>query len=429
MAQDKRGNFVYPGIGKQLHSEATPKFASQQNRNRSVPKIGKPYAQVHAPTPAHNYPDPKVVTTKHPFILDWINLDEEEQSNSSAAIPKREYKPHDNEQRKPPRLREIVPNLASHPNAFLDLYSKANFNMSEAYEIRDSSSIELGGQLTDQPDDWYNTQDLDGQLAGSDLAKLSIEDDLNQLDEPIMQTLIRDLYGIYSKMKIIALPLSSYDIYKIVLRGWDLWGPLLLCTFLAFSLHDSKSSNDHSGPQFADVFVLVWFGSCLISLNYRLLTISSLNNVSSVQNETLQSETGDTLATQAPSSLIGFDRSNQNQYLSKDKTGGRIARILMPPIDSTFKTLLMPPSIFQLMCVFGYCLVAPCIGVLLLKILSFNQLMFERVIIGLLLGFAWPTICANRILIRYQHPDKRLLAAYPIGLFFFILSCMIILNH
>jgi hypothetical protein len=283
----------------------------------------------------------------------------------------------------------------------------------------------------------FEDGNLDGQLTDEPAeTRRRLSDDYNQLDEPILDTLKRDLYGIYSKMKIIALPLSSYDIYKVVLRGWDLWGPLLLCTFLAFSLHHSQDYQDrHTGPQFADVFVLVWFGSCIVSLNYRLLSASSLNN-QLVSKQILQVTTSSNIeqvqqmytSEQHPETLVDpslQDRLDANTATSLDKS--KISAISSS--EQPYHTLVSPPSILQLMCVFGYCLVAPCIGLLLLKLFSFYQLFFERIIIGLLLGFAWPTFCSVRILIRYQHPSKRALAIYPIGLFYFVLACLIILSH
>lgn len=262
---------------------------------------------------------------------------------------------------------------------------------------------------------------LDGQLADGPVeVKRRLSEDYNQLDEPIMDTLKRDLAGIYNKMKIIALPLSSYDTYKVVLRGWDLWGPLLLCTFLAFELnHSSSYHDDHIGPQFADVFVLVWFGSCIISLNYRLLSVSSVNNQMIAKHT---SEFSNTIVPQQPEQNF-IDPSLQ------DKLDGSLKKDAISSRDRPHQTLVSPPSTFQLMCVVGYCLVAPCFGLILLKIFSFNRLFFERIIVGLLFGFAWPTFCSVRILIRYQHPSKRALAIYPIGLFYFVLSCMIILSH
>uniref|UniRef100_A0A6G1SL45 Protein YIPF6 n=1 Tax=Aceria tosichella TaxID=561515 RepID=A0A6G1SL45_9ACAR len=285
----------------------------------------------------------------------------------------------------------------------------------------------------------FDEGNLDGQLAdGSAETRRRLSDDYNQLDEPILDTLKRDLYGIYNKMKIIALPLSSYDIYKVVLRGWDLWGPLLLCTFLAFNLHHSRNYEDkHTGPQFADVFVLVWFGSCIVSLNYRLLSASSVNNqliskqilhVTTSNSEQAQQAEVNQLSSQYPEPKIDptlQDRLDASMGNSPDKP--KLSAISSR--DQPHHTLVSPPSILQLMCVFGYCLVAPCVGLILLKLFSFYQLFFERIIIGIIFGFAWPTFCSVRILIRYQHPSKRALAIYPIGLFYFVLSCLIILSH
>ncbi|KAJ8351327.1 hypothetical protein SKAU_G00228030 [Synaphobranchus kaupii] len=57
-----------------------------------------------------------------------------------------------------------------------------------------------------------------------------------------------------------------------LLRDWDLWGPLLLCVTLALMLQGgSVDSKDDGGPQFAEVFVIVWFGSVVITLNSKLL--------------------------------------------------------------------------------------------------------------------------------------------------------------
>lgn len=53
----------------------------------------------------------------------------------------------------------------------------------------------------------------------------------------------------------------------------DLWGPLILCTFLAAILHgtaDDPNTND-GGPEFAQVFVMVWIGAMIVTLNSKLL--------------------------------------------------------------------------------------------------------------------------------------------------------------
>lgn len=203
---------------------------------------------------------------------------------------------------------------------------------------------------------------------------------MDTLDEPISETLLRDLKGIASKTRHILLPTSSSGAYKSVLKDWDLWGPLLLCTFMGLTLH--HNGDGRVGPHFAEIFVLIWLGSYVVGLNYKLLSL-------------------------AP---------------TRRKTSGKNA-------------LLASPSIFQLLCVLGYCLVPPCGGIILLKAiesvftLQMHNLLYEKLFVGTLLGFIWPTVSAVRILSRYQDQEKRLLAIYPIALFYFIISWFIISAH
>lgn len=350
--------------------------------------------------------------------------------------------------------------------------SKIQENPASGLVANDSETI-LFELNSDESFGYFENQELEGQLGGgqNDYSKRGLGSgghndvpyDYNQLDEPILDTILRDLGGIYEKMKIIAIPISSYDIYKIVLRGWDLWGPLLLCTFLAFNLHNddtinnSNSGSRHTiGPHFADVFVLIWFGSGLVSLNYRLLSLSSVNNESiqmfvhgdntseipstsstnnnnnnNQQHKTNQRRNdGMKIISSDNQSEVGFKRKSDGSVSSSmiplpegDGDGGRVTR------EDSMKLLISPPSILQLMCVFGYCLVAPSVGLIILKFVSLTNSMIERMIIGLLFGFVWPTFSAVKILQRYQHPEKRALSIYPMGLFYFILGCMIILNH
>lgn len=202
---------------------------------------------------------------------------------------------------------------------------------------------------------------------------------MDTLDEPISETLLRDIKGIASKTRHILLPTSSSGAYKSVLKDWDLWGPLLLCTFMGLTLH--HNGDGQVGPHFAEIFVLIWLGSYVVGLNYKLLSLAP----------TRRKQTG--------------------------------------------KSLLASPSIFQLLCVLGYCLVPPCAGIILLKAiesvftLQMKHLLYEKLFVGTLLGFIWPTVSAVRILSRYQEQEKRLLAIYPIALFYFVISWFIISAH
>lgn len=55
--------------------------------------------------------------------------------------------------------------------------------------------------------------------------------DFNTLDEPIKQTVMRDLKAVCIKFKYVLFPRDKES--QLLLKEWDLWGPLMLCTFMA----------------------------------------------------------------------------------------------------------------------------------------------------------------------------------------------------
>lgn len=63
------------------------------------------------------------------------------------------------------------------------------------------------------------------------------------------------------------------DIHRIFrLFSGDLWGPLVLCIIMATILHGTGgSSGNDGGPEFAQVFVIVWIGAMIVTLNSKLL--------------------------------------------------------------------------------------------------------------------------------------------------------------
>ncbi|KAF7287206.1 hypothetical protein GWI33_002027 [Rhynchophorus ferrugineus] len=93
--------------------------------------------------------------------------------------------------------------------------------------------------------------------------------DFNTLDEPIRETILRDVKAVGVKFGHVLFPKEK----KTLLKEWDLWGPLMLCTFMAMVLQGSGMA-DHTndgGPEFAEVFVIVWIGSMIVTLNSKLL--------------------------------------------------------------------------------------------------------------------------------------------------------------
>lgn len=53
------------------------------------------------------------------------------------------------------------------------------------------------------------------------------------------------------------------------LRDWDLWGPLFLCMSLAVML--SITAHDEASIVFSVIFVIVWVGAAIITINGQLL--------------------------------------------------------------------------------------------------------------------------------------------------------------
>ncbi|KAK9753895.1 Yip1 domain [Popillia japonica] len=185
------------------------------------------------------------------------------------------------------------------------------------------------------------------------------EPDFNTLDEPIRETILRDVKTVGVKFTYVLFPKEK----KTLLKEWDLWGPLVLCTFMAMILQGSADSNgdNDGGPEFAEVFVIVWIGSMIVTLNSKLL-------------------------------------------------GGNI-------------------SFFQSVCVLGYCLLPVALSLIICRIILLaeqtNLWFFLRFGISMT-GFVWATYASMIFLGDTQKPGRKALAVYPIFLFYFIMSWLVI---
>ncbi|SAM06255.1 hypothetical protein [Absidia glauca] len=86
------------------------------------------------------------------------------------------------------------------------------------------------------------------------------------LDEPVSVTILRDLKKVANKMLQVLHPKGD----RHVLRDWDLWGPLLLCLSLAITL-STRAPAEQSVSIFTGVFVIVWLGAAVVTINAKLL--------------------------------------------------------------------------------------------------------------------------------------------------------------
>ncbi|XP_036436046.1 protein YIPF6 [Colossoma macropomum] len=184
------------------------------------------------------------------------------------------------------------------------------------------------------------------------------DDEISTLDEPVKDTILRDLKAVGQKFVHVLYPKKS----SALLRDWDLWGPLLLCVTLALMLQGgSADSKDDGGPQFAEVFVIVWFGSIIITLNSKLL-------------------------------------------------GGTI-------------------SFFQSLCVLGYCILPLTVAMLVCRLVLLGSMEVGGFIIRLVVvtaSFGWSTFASTAFLADSQPPNRKALVVYPVFLFYFVISWMIL---
>ncbi|CAA7267075.1 unnamed protein product [Cyclocybe aegerita] len=88
------------------------------------------------------------------------------------------------------------------------------------------------------------------------------------LDEPITETIARDLLSIYSKLVQVLYPRRSSG--REVLRDWDLWGPLLLCLMLGIMLSINAPPSQSLGV-FTSVIVICSLGALFVTVQAKLL--------------------------------------------------------------------------------------------------------------------------------------------------------------
>ena len=93
---------------------------------------------------------------------------------------------------------------------------------------------------------------------------------LQTLDEPVATTIMRDLKRVATKLRYVLVPSDAQSDTLTELRNWDLWGPLLLCLALSIMLSLSAPPGQTS-LVFASVFVIVWAGAGVVTLNAALL--------------------------------------------------------------------------------------------------------------------------------------------------------------
>ncbi|KAK5075480.1 hypothetical protein LTR64_001687 [Lithohypha guttulata] len=141
----------------------------------------------------------------------------------------------------------------------------------------------------------------------------------NTIDESVWDTVSRDLFAVWEKMKQVLWPKYllggmlqrsgtgtadvenqgfGRDLRGLVgrwpdaegllqgamsegLRDWDLWGPLVFCLLLSLFL-SMRAAKDQKDLVFSGVFTLIWLGEAVVALQIKLLggNISFMQSVS-----------------------------------------------------------------------------------------------------------------------------------------------------
>ncbi|KAL5011766.1 hypothetical protein ScPMuIL_010317 [Solemya velum] len=121
--------------------------------------------------------------------------------------------------------------------------------------------------------DFHNRQDLNDVSLEGEITDPNFnrgDEELSTLDEPVKETVMRDVRAVGSKLWHVLYPKQSREL----LKEWDLWGPLILCTIMAMMLQGSTEKLDKlndGGPEFAEVFLIYWLGAVVVTLNTKLL--------------------------------------------------------------------------------------------------------------------------------------------------------------
>lgn len=63
--------------------------------------------------------------------------------------------------------------------------------------------------------------------------------------------------------------LRAQSVVRAELRDWDLWGPLFICMSLAVAL--SAEAHDEASLVFSVIFVIMWVGAAVVTVNGQLL--------------------------------------------------------------------------------------------------------------------------------------------------------------
>ncbi|ETK90588.1 hypothetical protein, variant 4 [Phytophthora nicotianae] len=180
------------------------------------------------------------------------------------------------------------------------------------------------------------------------------------------------------------MPSNTSEETLKALRDWDLWGPLLLCLTLSIMLSVTAPAAQ-SAMVFTGVFVVIWVGAAIVTINAQLLG----------------------------SSMYVF-------------------RIIFPffviLVLRGMLILLPSRSFFQSVCVLGYCVFPLNIATLvcMLAKVVVSHILLRMIIVSV--GFLWSTRASVVFMSKLVPPKRKALTVYPVLLFYLFISWMVLIQ-
>ncbi len=90
----------------------------------------------------------------------------------------------------------------------------------------------------------------------------------NTLDEPITETIKRDVIRIWRNLVMVVFPFKDRSTQSAALRNWDLWGPMVFTLGLAVTLSIGAAK---PASTFSLIFALLSIGAIVLTVNVVLL--------------------------------------------------------------------------------------------------------------------------------------------------------------
>ena len=201
-----------------------------------------------------------LITSSNPIPNTSMTSEEEKNPNSQTIMP--------------PIYTNPSPNISTDFSNENILNSETNLsNKNEGInsaEIISNPIMDIEFNLPKEEQENENIKNSKNENINKKNYQLSLSDSNQKLNEPISDSIKRDLFLIWTKLSYVINPFKSNNEKNKHIKQWDLWGPLIFTILLAITLAIRATEK---GNTFILVFLIFWFGSFLIYINSHLLEV------------------------------------------------------------------------------------------------------------------------------------------------------------